>query len=139
VRVVEAGAEPCLEPPEAARIAGLPVSLPAYLPDGFTRQCIRARRHRNYGEVQVVFSDGLSLLSLFESTSFRDPGGGESSAVGVGDWPGRWHEHGLVRGISWKTPWGHLALLGELSRDELHKIAGSVGGRGKLSPVVRHP
>ena len=73
VTVVEAGAEPCLEPAEAERLAGLPVALPAYLPEGFERQCIRARRRRDYGEIQVVFGDGLSLLSLFESTSFREP------------------------------------------------------------------
>ena len=51
-----------------------PVALPAYLPDGFERQCIRARRRHDYGEIQVVFGDGLSLLSLFASTSFRESG-----------------------------------------------------------------
>lgn len=139
-RVVETGADTCLEPEDAARVAGLPVVLPAYLPDGFARQCIRARRQRGYGEVQVVFSDGLSLLSLFESTSFRDPGGGSAApAVPVGHWTGRWHELGLVRGISWKAQSGHLALLGELSREELEKVAGSIAGKPELSPVVRHP
>jgi outer membrane lipoprotein-sorting protein len=139
-RVVEAAAEPCLEPAEAGRIAGLPVALPVYLPEGFARQCIRARRHHDYGEVQVVFGDGLSLLSLFESTSFREPGSGTTApAVAVGHWTGRWHELGLVTGISWRTPWAHLALLGELSREELHKIAGSVRGGEELSPAGRRP
>lgn len=139
-RIVEAGSDLCLEPAEAERIAGLPVALPLYLPEGFVRQCIRARRQRDYGEVQMVFGDGLSLLSLFESTSFRDPGGAAAApAVTVGPWTGRWHEFGLVTGISWRTPWAHLALLGELSREELHKIAGSVRRGKELSPAGRHP
>ena len=96
VTVVESEAEPCLEPAEAERVAGLPVALPAYLPEGFDRQCIRARRRRDYGEIQVVFGDGLSLLSLFESTSFREP------AADPG--PRRRSPSGTPRGAG--TTWG---------------------------------
>jgi len=140
VTVVEVGAEPCLEPAEAERLAGLPLALPAYLPEGFDRQCIKARRQRDYGEIQVVFSDGLSLLSLFESTSFREPanGSGLASSVSVGHATGRWHDLGLVTGISWHAPWGHMALLGELSRSEMHKVAGSVRTRPELSATPAH-
>jgi len=140
VTVVESDVGPCLEPAAAERLAGLPVALPAYLPEGFDRQCIRARRQRDYGEIQVVFGDGLSLLSLFESTSFREPaaGRGPGSAVAIGHATGRWHDLGLVTGISWRAPWGHLALLGELSRAELHKVAGSVRARQELSPPLAH-
>ena len=135
VTVVESAAEPCLEPAEAERLAGLPLALPAYLPGGFERQCIRARRQRDYGEIQVVFGDGLSLISLFGSTSFREPAAGAGSArpVVVGHATGRWHDLGLVSGISWRAPWGHMALLGELSRSEMHKIAGSVRIAPELS------
>jgi hypothetical protein len=135
VTVIESAAEPCLEPAEAERIAGLPLVLPAYLPEGFDRQCIRARRRRDYGEIQVVFGDGLSLLSLFESTSFREPatGPGPAPPVAVGHTTGRWHDLGLVTGISWHAPWGHMALLGELSRSEMHKVAGSVRPSSELS------
>jgi outer membrane lipoprotein-sorting protein len=135
VTVVDVGAEPCLEPAEAERLAGLPLALPAYLPEGFNRQCIRARRQRDYGEIQVVFGDGLSLLSLFASTSFREPSGGGAPApsVAVGHATGRWHDLGLVTGISWHAPWGHMALLGELSRSEMHKVAGSVRTSQELS------
>lgn len=135
VTVVEAGAESCLEPAEAERLAGLPMALPAYLPEGFTRQCIRARRQRDYGEIQVVFGDGLSLLSLFESTSFREPAEerGLARSVAVGHAVGRWHDLGLVTGISWHAPWGHMALLGELSRAEMHRVAGSVRTTEELS------
>ena len=140
VRVVEAGAETCLEPAEAERVAGLPMGLPAYLPAGFARQCIRARRQRDYGEIQVVFGDGLSLLSLFESTSFRDPadGAADASAVVVGQAAGRWHDLGLVTAISWREPWAHLALLGKLSRAEMRKVAGSVRRQSELSSPAAH-
>jgi len=139
VTVVEAGAEPCLEPAEAERLAGLPLALPAYLPEGFERQCIRARRQRDYGEIHVVFGDGLSLLSLFESTSFREPATdtGSAPSVAVGHATGRWHDRGLVTGISWHAPWGHMALLGELSRSEMHRIAGSVRTQPEHSTTPR--
>lgn len=128
VRLMEVGAEPCLEPAQAARLAGLPVALPGYVPEGFERQCIRARRQRDYGEIQVVFGDGLSLLSLFASTSYREPGAGSpaGTAVAVGPWTGLLYDLGPVSGIAWQTPGAHLALLGELSQAELRKIAGSV-------------
>ena len=135
VTVIEVGAEPCLEPAAAERLAGLPLALPAYLPEGFDRQCIRARRQRDYGEIQVVFGDGLSLLSLFESTSFRESAedNGLAPNVTVGHATGRWHDLGLVTGISWHAPWGHQALLGELSRHEMLKVAGSVRTSPELS------
>ena len=140
VTVVEAAAELCLSPAEAERIAGLPLALPAYLPEGFDRQCIRARRQRDYGEIQIVFGDGLSLLSLFESTSFRESAHdtGPASSVTVGHASGRWYDLGLVTGISWHEPWGHLALLGELSRSEMHKVAGSVRTQTELSGPTPH-
>ena len=140
VTVVEAAAEPCLSPAEAERIAGLPLALPAYLPEGFDRQCIRARRQRDYGEIQILFGDGLSLLSLFESTSFRESAHdtGPASSVTVGHASGRWYDLGLVTGISWHEPWGHLALLGELSRSEMHKVAGSVRTQTELSGPTPH-
>ncbi len=135
VTVVEAEAESCLEPAAAERLAGLPLALPAYLPAGFDRQCIRARRQRDYAEIQVVFGDGLSLLSLFASTSFREPSAGAGSVprVAVGHAAGRWYDLGLVTGISWRAPWAHMALLGELSRSEMHKVAGSVRLSSELS------
>jgi outer membrane lipoprotein-sorting protein len=138
-RVVESAPEPCLEPAEAERASGLRVALPSYLPQGFARQCVRVRRRAGAGEVQVTFGDGLSLLSLFISGSFRAPGGTPSQPVAVGTWPGQWHEMGLVTGISWRTPWAHLALLGELSREELRLVAASVGDRPELSRTVAHP
>ena len=140
-RVVEVGAEPCLEPVEAERVSGIPVALPSYLPQGFERQCIKARRERDYGEVQVVFGDGLSLLSLFSSTRFHDAGAGlaSASAADIGHGTGQWHDLGLVSGISWRAPWAYLALLGELSRTELHKVAGSVRAPQELSVPAGRP
>jgi outer membrane lipoprotein-sorting protein len=141
VTVVESGAEPCLEPAAAEQLAGLPLALPAYLPEGFERQCIRARRQRDYGEIQVVFGDGLSLLSLFASTSFREPpvGAATDTSATIGHSTGRWHDLGLVTGISWHAPWAHMALIGELSRQEMHKVAGSVQVRQELSAPRARP
>jgi outer membrane lipoprotein-sorting protein len=140
VRVVDAGNDPCLAEEEASRLSGLPLSLPAYLPAGFARTCIRVRRQHEYGELQALYSDGLSLLSFFESTRFREPGSGAESAalVAVGPWPGRWYDLGLVTGIAWRPPWAHLALIGELSRGELLKVAASVRPPRELSRRPDH-
>lgn len=133
-RIVESGDESCLEPAAAGRLAGMQVALPAYLPEGFVRQCIRARRRSDYSEIQVIFGDGLSLLSLFASTSFREPDtGAPAAAAAIGTKSGRWYGRGLVSGLSWRAPWGYLALLGELSRPELQRIAESVEARPELS------
>lgn len=136
-RVVESDAGPCLEPADAGILAGLPAPLPAYLPQGFVRQCIRARRQNGYGEIQVIFGDGLSVLSLFASTSFHDPGVGSAAApvAALGAGTGRWHVKGLVSGLSWREPWAHLALLGELSRSELYRVASSVRAQPGPPPV----
>jgi outer membrane lipoprotein-sorting protein len=139
-RVVESAAEPCLEPEAAERLAGFPVGLPVYLPEGFTRQCIKVKRQRDYREIQVVFGDGLSLLSLFESTSFHEPAAepGAAPSVVVGRATGRWHDLGSVKGISWRAPWAYMALLGEISRSEMGKVAGSVRTRQELSAPFPH-
>jgi outer membrane lipoprotein-sorting protein len=135
-RVIEADAGGCLEPAEAGRVAGLPAALPAYLPQGFVLQCIRARRQQSYGEIQVIFGDGLSVLSLFASTNFRDPGpdAAPASPAAVGSAAGRWYDNGLVSGLAWREPWGYLALLGELSRPELYRVATSVRPPPELLP-----
>jgi hypothetical protein len=111
--------------------------VPAYLPQGFVQQCIRARRQDGHGEIQVIYGDGLSVLSLFASTSFRDPGAGVSAAPAAtfGTGGGRWYDKGLVSALAWREPWGHLALLGELSRPEIYRIASSVRARPELTPV----
>lgn len=133
--------EHCLSPREAEEASGLAVRLPRYLPAGFAQTCIQVRRHHDYGEVQVVFSDGLSLLSLFESTHFREPGGGSGepeTPVGVGQLPGRWYDLGLVTALAWGRPGTYFALLGELSRDELLKVGVSVAASGEPFGAERH-
>ena len=140
VRVVEAGAETCLEPAEAERVAGLPVGLPDYLPAGFARQCIRARRQRDYGEIQVVFGDGLSLLSLFESTSFRDP---VDDPAGASAGRRRPRDRALARprardGDLLARAVGAPRAARRALPVEMHKVAGSVRRQPELSAPAAH-
>jgi outer membrane lipoprotein-sorting protein len=126
-RVVEAREEQCYAPGEAQEIAGLPLVLPQYLPGGFLRKCIRARRQGDYREIKVLYSDGLSLLTLFESSRFRPFGGaGSGLSVQVGDNSASLHRLGLVSALNWESPGSYLTILSELSRDELLKVAESV-------------
>ena len=127
VKVVEAAEEHCSSPAEAEEIAGLSLTLPGYLPGGFVRKCIRARRSRGHGEIKVLYSDGLSLLTIFESSRFRPFGGaGSGLPVRVGERPASLHTMGLVSALNWESSGAYLTILGELSREELLRVADSV-------------
>ena len=126
----------CFSPATAEEIAGFSIGLPGYLPGGFVRKCVRARHSRDYGEVQVLYSDGLSLLSIFESTHFRPLSeGGESRAVTVevNGSPGRLQGLGLVSALSWQSPAAYITILGEVSRNEMLKVAESIRPLRELS------
>ena len=128
VKIIEVEERGCLSPQEAERVANLSLGLPRYLPPGFVRKCVRARHTGSYGEIQVLYSDGLSLLSLFTSSAFKASKSptGRSSAVQVAGVPGVMYRLGLVSAIYWRSPSSHLAILGELSREELFKVAESI-------------
>lgn len=136
VRVVETEEGRCFSPGTAAEIAGFPLGLPQYLPGGFVRKCVRARHSGDYGEIQVLYSDGLSLLSIFESTRFRplkESGSSQSAPVQVDGSPGSLQGLGLVSALSWKSPWAYVTILGEISRDEMLKVAESIRPLRELS------
>jgi outer membrane lipoprotein-sorting protein len=129
VRVVESTEGQCLGITEAAETAQFPVGLPEYVPRGFVRKCVRAKKSRDYGEVQVLYSDGLSLLSLFQSSRFRDPAAKMnkgSRTLAVGDRDGELRQHGLLAALSWPSPWAQLTLIGEISSVEMVKVAESI-------------
>lgn len=136
VRVVESTEGECLPEEEAEATAGFALALPRYLPFGFVRKCIRARRSSGHGEVQVVYSDGLSLLSLFESSRPGSPGGGAPAGareVSVGKHEGSLQRAGLVSALSWNASQAHMTILGEVSHEELLRIAGSITPFRELS------
>lgn len=136
VRVVESTEGRCLEAENARAVADLPVELPAYVPQGFVRKCIRAKKSRDYGEVQILYTDGLSLLSVFGSSRFRGAGTKDSEAaeeVAVGDAEAKLNRHGLLRALSWQSPWAHMTILGEISKEELIKVAESITPARELS------
>ncbi len=134
VKVVESKEGRCLSREEAEEKAGLRLNLPHYLPGGFVEKCVRAKRTDAYGEIQVLYSDGLSLLSLFESSRpFQSTASGRSVEIEVGGAPGVWLQLGLVSALRWQSPQAYLTLLGEISRDELLKVAESIYSLRELS------
>ena len=135
VRVVETKEGNCLEPEAAAEEAGFPIGIPRYLPEGFVRKCVRVRRGPSGGEIQVLYSDGLSLLSLFQSSKFRTlkGGGSQSVSLDVGGRPGNIRPMGLINALSWQPAWAHLTILGEISQAEMLKVAESVQPLRELS------
>ena len=134
--MVEADAAQCLTSQEAQETASLAVGLPGYLPGGFARKCIRAKRAGDYGEIQVVYSDGLSLLSLFESSRFRPVAKSplsKSQPVMVGGRQAELRQMGLVNSLAWQTSWAHLTILGEISHEEMLRVAESIYPARELS------
>jgi negative regulator of sigma E activity len=127
VRVVEVGEERCSSPAEAETIAGFPLTLPGYLPEGFVRKCIRALRSISHGEIKVLYSDGLSLLTIFERSRFSPISGPNSGLpVRVGERSASLYRMGLVSALNWESSGTYLTILGELPRQELLKVADSV-------------
>lgn len=136
VKVVESKEGRCLSREEAEEAAGMELGLPLYLPGGFVKKCVRARRADGYGEIQVLYSDGLSLLSLFESSRYRPvkaAGPGRSVEIEVGGVPGVWRQLGLVSALHWQSSQANLTIIGEISRDELLKVAESIYPLRELS------
>lgn len=135
-RVVESTEGRCLEIDEAQRVAQFAVGIPGYVPRGFVRKCIRAKKSGDYGEIQVLYTDGLSLLSLFQSSRFRDPLKDRkegSRVLAVGDKEGELNRHGLLSALSWPSTWAQLTLIGEISSEEMVKVGESVTPARKLS------
>lgn len=128
-RVVESTEGRCLEIDEAQQVAQFAVGIPGYVPRGFVRKCIRAKKSRDYGEIQVLYTDGLSLLSLFQSSRFRAPLKDRKEGariLAVGEKEGELNRHGLLSALSWPASWAQLTLIGEISSEEMVKVAESI-------------
>ena len=111
-----------------------PVLTPQYLPRGFTLLRILIRSYPRAKEIQIQYSDGLSMLSLFQdrrrkSTASAPAGSSIARArrpIEVGEAEGSLYNLGLLRLVNWRQNDNALALVGELEEAEMLKVAKSV-------------
>ena len=110
------------------RTAGFQARGPQYLPDGFLPIAGDVSEIKGVRTLHLLYSDGLRTVSLFENA--RGAAVNMSSYVvhstKVQSHDAQYVQDGPTTLLSWGEENLHFALVGELSRDELTRIASSV-------------
>lgn len=103
-----------------------PVKMPTYLPAGFEVVTVHLFENRGIRSIHWRLSDGLDTLSLFqtdrEHRAQRPPG---AHAVAIASAEGFVVGQGPHRMVCWDTPEGAFSLVGDLTEQELTRIAAS--------------
>jgi len=110
------------------------VLTPRLLPKGFALLRVLVRSYPRAEEIQIQYSDGLSMLSLFQdrraaSTPSAPPGSQIARArrpTVVGGAEGSFYNLGFLRLVEWRKKGNALALVGELEEAEMLRVAESV-------------
>lgn len=110
------------------RAAGFSAKSPRYLPDGFVPVTGDVADVSGVRTLHLLYSDGIRTISLFENArgSAVDMSHYKVSTVRVGDDTANYVEQGPLTLLAWYGNGLHYAMVGELSRDELVRIASSV-------------
>jgi negative regulator of sigma E activity len=115
--------------PEAQdEITDFKLHSPTYLPEGFTLIGISRLKVGKSERIQLLYSDGLSSLSVFEDKPTVSPSGNSLPAreVLINDKKGVLYDQGLLKILDWNLEDIHVTLVAEISEDELLKVAGSI-------------
>lgn len=120
--------EPPQSPGSAVRSAGFPARAPQALPEGFAPVEGSIVELKGVRTVHVLYSDGIRTVSLFEnaSASTLDMSGLQTEPAQVSGRAAQYAEDGAMALLSWSDATLHYALVGELGRSELQKIAASI-------------
>lgn len=110
------------------RTAGFQAIGPKYLPDGFLPVAGDVTDIKGIRTLHILYSDGLRTISLFENA--------RGAAVDLSKYTvhkakvrtsdAQYVEDGPTTLLTWASGSRHFALVGEISRDELVRIASSV-------------
>ncbi len=120
--------EEVLSPQSLARVLDFTVHQPERLPPGFALAEARLKGSGPDAELRILYSDGLSALTLFQrrqSFSHRT-GGPPATPVAIGEAEGMLYRYGLLLMVEWQRPPVALALVGEVSEEELLATARSI-------------
>lgn len=110
------------------RTAGFPAAGPKYLPDGFLPVAADVTEIKGVRTLHLLYSDGLRTVSLFENArgAAVDLSKFKVHNTKVRSAPAQYVEDGPTTLLTWASGSRHFALVGELSRAELVRIASSV-------------
>lgn len=108
--------------------AGFNARGPRYLPDGFVPVAGDVIDIKGIRTLHLLYSDGIRTVSLFENAKGAavDLTGYHAKPTRVENHDANYVEEGPTTLLAWFESGLHFALVGELGRDELEKIADSV-------------
>lgn len=110
------------------RTAGFSAIGPKYLPDGFLPVAGDVTDIKGVRTLHILYSDGLRTVSLFENArgAAVDLSKFTVHSTKVRSGNAQYVEDGPTTLLTWSSGAHHFALVGELSRSELVRIASSV-------------
>ncbi len=110
------------------RTAGFQAAGPKYLPDGFLPIAGDVTDIKGVRTLHVLYSDGLRTVSLFENArgAAVDLSKFTVHKTKVRSSDAQYVQDGPTTLLTWSSGARHFALVGEISRDELVRIASSV-------------
>ena len=110
------------------RMAGFRARFPRHVPNGFTPVAGDVADVKGVRTLHLLYSDGIRTVSLFVNArdSAIDMSRYQVHSVSLHGSEARYVSDGPTTLLAWSQSGLHLALVGELSRDELLKIANSV-------------
>ncbi|HEY8314466.1 MAG TPA: sigma-E factor regulatory protein RseB domain-containing protein [Candidatus Baltobacteraceae bacterium] len=112
----------------AIRTAGFQARGPRYLPEGFTPIAADITTIKGIRTLHLLYSDGIRTISLFENArgAAVDLSKYTVHPATVDKQDAQYVQDGPTMLLAWAESGLHFALVGELSEDELSKIASSV-------------
>lgn len=110
------------------RTAGFKALGPKYLPEGFLPIAGDVSEIKGVRTLHLLYSDGLRTISLFENArgAAVDMSSYKVHQTKVGSHGAQYVIDGSTTLLAWASGNLHCALVGEISRDELVRIASSV-------------
>lgn len=110
------------------RTAGFQAKHPKYLPEGFVPVAGDVNDVKGVRTLHLLYSDGIRTVSLFENAggSAVDLSHFSVHSTKIESKDAQYVEQGATTLLAWSAESLHYALVGELRREELVRIAASV-------------
>jgi outer membrane lipoprotein-sorting protein len=110
------------------KTAGFDARGPKYLPEGFLPIAGNVVDMKGVRSLHLLYSDGIRTASLFENAKGAtvDMSGFKALDTKVEGHDARYVEDGPTTLLAWSEAGLHFTLVGELTRNELEKIAASI-------------
>ena len=121
---------------EIAQRVGFTPRVPSYLPAGFQAKGARVVDVRGQPVATLVYSDGVSTLTMFESRGPQGPPP-KGRRVRVGSVEGTVTARGVATLLHWNVGGISYTLVGDLPEDDLIRVAASVPAVSGFRPAHR--